>query len=57
MSKSSFLKNNCLVFELIAEWDNGIYTFPKSISQKVIIIARLNFELAHYNFEVHHVSN
>ena len=32
---------------------NGIHTFPKGICPKVNVIARLEFELAYYDFAVH----
>ena len=34
-----------------------IHTFPKGISLKVIVIARLEFELTHYDVVVQHVSH
>ncbi len=33
--------------------DKGVHTFPKGICPKVNVIARLDFELAYYDSEVH----
>ena len=33
--------------------DKGIYTFPNGICPKVNVIARLEYELAYYDFAVH----
>ena len=38
----------------IHSWeDKGVHTFPKSICPKVNVIARLEYELAHYDSAVH----
>ena len=37
--------------------DKGYHTFPKSISQKVNVIAQLDFELTYYNVAVLHVNH
>ena len=37
--------------------DKGVHTFPKDICPKVNVIARLEFELAYYDFAVHHFNH
>ena len=37
--------------------DKGVHTFPKSISLKVNVIVRLEFELAYYNVADQHVNH
>ena len=36
-------------------WDKEVLTFPKVISAKVNVIARLEFELAYYDVALQHV--
>ena len=38
-------------------WNKDVHTFPKGISPKVNVIARLEFELAYYDVTVHYVSH
>ena len=41
-------------YYLTHSWeDKGVHTFPKSICPKVNVIARLEYELAYYDFAVH----
>ena len=42
-------------YYLTHSWeDKGFHTFPKGICPKVNVIARLEYELAYYDFAVHH---
>ena len=41
-------------YYLTHSWeDKRVHTFPKGICPKVIVIARLEYELAYYNSAVH----
>ena len=43
-----------LWYYLTHTWeDKGVHTFPKGICPKVNVIARLEFELAYYDFAIH----
>ena len=55
--KPSYLKNSRGTNRLLASWNKGTKTFPKAISPKVHLLARLEFELAYYSVAVQHVSN
>ena len=47
-----------LPYYLTNSWkDKGVHIFCKGIRQKVNVIARLEFELANYEFAVKHVSH
>ena len=49
-----FSKKNSSGTILTHSWeDKGVHTFPKGICPKVNIIARLEYELAYYDSEVH----
>ena len=37
--------------------DKGVHPFPKGISAKMNVIARLEFELSYYNVAVQHVNH
>ena len=57
MGKPSLYKKKVVIlFKLIAA-EKGVYTFPKGISLKVNAIARLESEIANYDFEVQQVSH
>ena len=46
-------KNICRTIETIAKVkDKGLHTYPKDISAKVNVLARLEFELAYYDVAV-----
>ena len=50
----SILLEEQLWYYLTHSWeDKGVHTFPKGICPKVNVIARLEFELAYYDFAVH----
>ena len=55
MSKPSLL-NISVQFNLSLV-GKGIHTFPKVISPKVNLIARLDFERAYYDYAVQHISH
>ena len=55
MPNPSLYKISSCTIQPIAGEDKGIYAFPKGISPKVKLSARLKFELAYYDVTVHHV--
>ena len=51
MPKPSFKKNSCGTIQ--HSWDvKGVHTFSKGICPKENVIARLEFELAYYDFAI-----
>ena len=63
LNKDSFgwyitkLKKNKKTNQAIAVGIKRVHTFPKSINPKVNVRAWLQFELAHYDFAIQHISH
>ena len=54
---STFLERRQWYYLTHSRKDKKVYAFPESISLKVNLIARLEFELAYYDVVVQHVNH
>ena len=52
-----FLEGQLWYFFTYSLEDKGVHTFPKDICPKMSVIARLEFELAYYDFAVKGFNN
>ena len=56
-AEAKFVEGQQWYYLTQSKGDKWVHTFPKSISLKGSIIARLEFELIYYNVAVQHIIN